>query len=104
MTTAQQKKIRELLNKYNDVLLHSMRLAIAEDFINLMILNCDDSAFELKDLMSNKEVFYNTIMKEFLKKNSSSVVSQLRSMDEPFEIKKNSRARSTQRKKNDNRN
>jgi hypothetical protein len=70
-----------------------MRLAIAEDFINLMILNRADSEFELQDLLKNKEQFYNTIMKEFLKKNSSSVVSQLRSMDEPFEIRKKSRSK-----------
>ena len=97
MTAGQEKKIRELLNKYNDVLLHSMRLAIAEDFINLMILNRADSEFELQDLLKNKEQFYNTIMKEFLKKNSSSVVSQLRSMDEPFELSKKSKRSKTRK-------
>ena len=97
MTSRQEKKIRELLNKYNDVLLHSMRLAIAEDFINLMILNRDDSDFELQGLMENKELFYNTIMKEFLKRNSSSVIAQLRSMDEPFELSKKSKRSRTRK-------
>lgn len=83
MTKAQQIKITGLVDKYNDVLLQSMRLAVAEDLINLMLLNRDDSDFELKDLLHDKEVFYNYILKEFLKKNSSSVVSELRKMEDP---------------------
>lgn len=84
MTDNQQQKIKELINKYNDILLNSMRLAIAEDFINLMLLNRDDSAFELKDLMQNKNEFYNSVMKEFLKKNSSSVLDELKTMEDPL--------------------
>ena len=49
------------------------------------------------NLLKNKEQFYNTIMKEFLKKNSSSVVSQLRSMDEPFELSKKSKRSKTRK-------
>jgi hypothetical protein len=99
MTTNQEKKLRDLLDKYNDVLLHSMRIAIAEDFINLMIQNRDDIEFELKDLLKNKDILYNVIMKEFLKRNSSSVVTQLRSMDEPFEIKKKAKTKTSSKKK-----
>jgi hypothetical protein len=85
MTSYQEIKIRELVEKYNDILLHSMRLAVAEDLINLMILNKDDSDFELKELLKDKTSFYNLILKEFLKKNSSSVLSELRDMDDPLE-------------------
>lgn len=83
MKKSQQIKITKLVEKYNDVLLHSMRLAVAEDLINLMLLNRDDAEFELKDLMQDKEAFYNYILKEFLKKNSSSVVDELKKMDDP---------------------
>ena len=66
--------------KYNDILLVSMRLAIAEDFVNLMLLNRDDTDFILKDLFNNKEDFNKLIVKEFLKRNSSSVTHELKSM------------------------
>lgn len=90
MTNSQEDKIRMLVDKYNDILLHSMRLAIAEDLINLMLLNKDDKDFELKDLLNDKEAFYNFIMKEFLKKNSSSVAGELGKMEDPVRsIKKN---------------
>ncbi len=85
MNPHQEKKVRELVEKYNDVLLHSMRLAVAEDLINLMILNKEDHDFELKELLNDKTSFYNLILKEFLKKNSSSVISELRDMDDPLE-------------------
>jgi hypothetical protein len=89
MTDLQQIKLASLVEKYNDILLHSMRLAVAEDLINLMLLNRDDTDFELKNLLDDKEAFYNFILKEFLKKNSSSVASQLRNMDDPTELLKN---------------
>ena len=68
MTPKQEAKIKELVDKYNDILLVSMKLAVAEDLINLMILNRDDSEFVMKDLFENKEDFYNIIMKEFLER------------------------------------
>ena len=80
MTTTQQQKIKELVSKYNDILLNSMRLAVAEDFINLMLLNRDDKEFELKNLMEDKNDFYNSILKEFMKQNSSSVLDDLKKM------------------------
>ena len=39
MTPQQEDKITELIRKYNDILLISMRLAVAEDFLNLLIDN-----------------------------------------------------------------
>ena len=88
MTTIQQQKIKKLVSKYNDILLNSMRLAVAEDFINLMLLNREDSEFELKNLMEDKNDFYNAILKEFMKQNSSSVLEDLKKMEDPtFGIK-----------------
>jgi hypothetical protein len=82
MTKKQEEKIKTLLTKYNDILLVSMRLAVAEDFTNLIILNKDDTDFELRELLQNKDDFTNHVMKEFLKQNSSSVVNELSSMQE----------------------
>ena len=81
MNAEQEQKIKDLISKYNDILLVSMRLAIAEDFVNLMLLNRDDSEFVLKDLFQNKEEFNKLIMKEFLKKNSSTVIQELKFME-----------------------
>ncbi len=83
MTKSQEKKIKALIEKYNDILLISMRLAVTEDFVNLILLNRDDSEFELKDLIADKEAFYNLVMKEFLKNNSSVVVNELKLMEDP---------------------
>ena len=78
MTPQQEDKITELIRKYNDILLISMRLAVAEDFMNLLILNRDDQEFELNDLLDNKEELTNHIMKQFLKFNSSPILEELR--------------------------
>jgi len=83
MTPDQQHKISELIEKYNAVLLNSMRLAVAEDFINLIVLNRDDSDFELTEFLKDKEHYYQFILKEFLRLNSSSVTSELRKMEDP---------------------
>ena len=78
-----------LLKKYNDILLVSMRLAVAEDFTGLVILNKDDTDFELSKLLQNKDEFSNYVLKEFLKNNSNSVTSELGKMDElKFNIQK----------------
>ncbi len=84
MNAEQEQKIKDLISKYNDILLVSMRLAIAEDFVNLILLNRDDSEFVLKDLFQNKEEFNKLIMKEFLKKNSSTVIQELKFMENPL--------------------
>lgn len=86
MTQNQQEKIKTLLEKYNDILLVSMRLAVAEDFTELIILNKDDSDFELSELLQNKDEFSNYIMKEFFKQNSNPITSKLGEMDE-FKLK-----------------
>ena len=89
MTKKQEDKIKQLLNKYNDILLVTMKLAIAEDFTNLIIVNNDDSDFELNSLLKNKEYYSNYIIREFLKQNSSSITKELSSMDEKkFSIRK----------------
>lgn len=92
MTPEQEEKFKELIVKYNDILLNSMRLAVAEDLINLIILNKDDCDFKLKDTLQNKEELNQFILKEFLKQNSSSVVHELKKMDERIpKIKKSSK-------------
>ena len=89
MTLEQEVKIKELIEKYNDILLVSMRLAVSEDFMNLMLLNRDDTDFILKDLFKNKEDFSRLLMKEFLKKNSTSVLQDLKHMEnDPKGIRK----------------
>ena len=96
MTPKQEEKITELIRKYNDILLISMRLAVAEDFLNLLILNRDDQEFELNDLLENKEALTNHIMKQFLKFNSSPILEELR--NQPTSTPK-MRKKSTIRKK-----
>uniref|UniRef100_UPI00404AE355 hypothetical protein n=1 Tax=Fluviicola sp. TaxID=1917219 RepID=UPI00404AE355 len=63
-----------------------MRLAVAEDFTNLIVLNHDDSNFVLANLLKDKEQFNAFVFKEFMKNNSSSVIEELKTMDEPFEL------------------
>ena len=82
MTEEQQLKVKELLEKYNDILLVSMRLAVAEDFVNLIIQNKDDTDFSLSNLLEDKQALSDYIMREFLKQNSSSVVGELSKMEE----------------------
>ena len=77
MTEEQQMKVKELLEKYNDILLVSMRLAVAEDFVNLIIQNRDDTDFSLSNLLEDKQALSDYIMREFLKQNSSSVVGRV---------------------------
>ena len=82
MTGIQEDKISKLIEKYNDILMVSMRLSISEDFVNLIIANRDDTDFELSNLLKDKDAFSNYIMKEFLKQNGSSVTKELRGMKE----------------------
>lgn len=82
MTEDQEQLIDQLLAKYNPILLESMRLAVAEDFINLIIVNKEDTEFKLSELMEDKSNLTNYIFKQFLKQNSSSVVKDLKRMPE----------------------
>lgn len=79
------QKIQELVSKYNDVLLNSMSIALAEDLINLIVVNADDKEFKLQELVKDKTAFRALVTKEFLKQNSGSVLSDLRSMENEFE-------------------
>lgn len=82
MTRNQEDKIKKLLEKYNDILLVSMKLAVAEGFTNLVILNKDDNEFELNSLLKDKEQYSNYIMRAFLRQNSSPVIKELPKMSE----------------------
>ena len=84
MTLSQEDKIKQLLEKYNDILLESMRLAVSEDLINLIIVNRDDSDFELNKLIQEKRAFSNYVLKQFFKQNNSSVLKDLGTMKEPI--------------------
>jgi hypothetical protein len=87
MTQDQEQKIKQLINKYNDILLISMKLAVTEDFLNLILLNRDDSSFELRDLIQDKKAFSDLVMKEFMRKNGSVVLDDLKKMEDPLKTK-----------------
>ena len=70
MTQDQSARIDELLLKYNDVLLNSMRLALTEDLIGLIILNREDENFELSELLKDKTALSNYVTGRFFKKNN----------------------------------
>jgi hypothetical protein len=80
--------IKSLIEKYNDVLVHSMGIAISEDLIGLIISNQEDSDFELKNFINKKEEFRQFVVKEFFKHNNKTIVSELRGMEEGFVAKK----------------
>ena len=95
-------KVKELLQKYNDILVHSMSIALTEDFINLIVVNSDDVNFELQELTKDKSAFRVLITKEFLKLNSGSVLSELKTMEEGFtyNMEKRKNLKSSQKKLN----
>jgi len=78
----QKRKIQQLIKKYNDILLESMKNAVAEDLFNLIVLNNDDKEGELRNTIKNKTEFKTMVMKEFLKYNGSQVTSELSTMRE----------------------
>tara|TARA_B100000795_G_C22675004_1_gene389419 strand:- start:382 stop:561 length:180 start_codon:yes stop_codon:yes gene_type:complete len=47
-------KIKDLLEMYNDILAHSMNMAITQGFINLVVVNIDAVNFELQKLTKDK--------------------------------------------------
>ena len=47
-------KIKDLLEIYNDILAHSMNMAITQDFINLVVVNIDAVNCELQKLTKDK--------------------------------------------------
>ncbi|MFT4899923.1 MAG: hypothetical protein ACI9U0_001723 [Flavobacteriales bacterium] len=80
--------------------MHSMSIALTEDFINLIVVNSDDVNFELQELTKDKSAFRVLITKEFLKLNSGSVMSELKTMDEGFtsNMEKKKNLKSSQKK------
>lgn len=84
MTQEQSARIDELLLKYNDVLLNSMRLALTEDLIGLIILNREDENFELSELLKDKTTLSNYVTGRFLKQNSGGVLHDLGKFEDPL--------------------
>ena len=80
--------IKFLIEKYNNVLIHSMEIAISEDLINLIISNREDADFELKDFINRKKEFKQFVVKEFFKLNKKTVLSDLSRMEEEFVAKR----------------
>lgn len=82
MTDLEKQKIKMLIEKYNPVLLESVRNALTEDLFNLIIVNRDDSDFELSHLLRDRTALKRTIMHEFIRLNHSPVTSKLGEMEE----------------------
>ena len=80
--------IKFLIEKYNNVLIHSMEIAISEDLISLIISNREDADFELKDFINRKKEFKQFVVKEFFKLNKKTVLSDLSRMEEEFVAKR----------------
>ncbi|MDA9262209.1 hypothetical protein N9P55_00400 [bacterium] len=82
-------KIKELVLKYNDILLESIRIALSEDLVNLIIANQDDKDFDLLEFINQKKEFKNFVLSEFLKNNSNPLAKELSKMEEKkFNLKK----------------
>jgi len=84
MDTQSKNYVKALVNKYNEVLLHSMSIAVAEDLINLIVVNGDDKNFKLSPLIKDQQVFRLFVTNEFLRYNSNSVLNELKGMDDNF--------------------
>lgn len=76
------RKVAKLVLKYNEVLKESMRNVVAEDLVNLIIVNGDDKEFELKDMISKKAKFKEMVFREFMRLNSNVVTKELSEMEE----------------------
>jgi uncharacterized protein YkvS len=83
MNQFKQARLKKLIEKYNEVLLNTMASAISEDLLNLIIVNEDDKDFELNEFINNRIEYKEFVMREFFKVNSSSVIDDLKLMDEP---------------------
>ena len=78
----EKEKIKQLILKYNDILLESIRIALSEDLTNLIVSNQEDEEFDLIEFMRNKKEFKNFVLTEFLKNNSNPLVNELSKMEE----------------------
>ena len=64
-----------------------MSIALAEDLINLIVVNGEDRDFELLDMMKERKQFREFVTAEFLRMNSNHVLKDLKSMEEEFSPK-----------------
>ena len=87
MNQTDKELIKLLLKKYNEILLHSMSIAISEDLINLIIVNSEDKDFKLIELMKDRLKFREFVTTEFIKLNNRSILKDLKNMDENFSSK-----------------
>ena len=82
MTTSEQHKLKALIKKYNPILHESISNALTEDLYNLIIVNGDDTNFELKNLLADKTELKTFIMQEFVKLNNQPITAELKNMEE----------------------
>jgi len=82
MKISEQHKLKSLITKYNPILRESIQNALTEDLFNLIIVNGDDKDFELKNILSNKEVLKEFVMREFIQLNNQPITAELKNMDE----------------------
>lgn len=83
MTPDEKEKIKALIQKYNPILKESIEIALVEDLFNLIIVNRDDTDFELKELLKDKKQLKKFVMMEFIRLNIKPLTSDLKHMDEP---------------------
>ena len=93
MNVKEKAQVKFLIKKYNEVLLHSMSIAVTEDLINLIVVNGDDTDFQLSKLMKDQQAFKLFVINEFMKNNSNSVLDELKFMDDDFTSKMMNRKR-----------
>jgi hypothetical protein len=77
-----KEKLAALVAKYNDVLYESFKITLAEDLVNLIIVNQEDQNFDLRTLMSQKSDFKEFVIREFFKNNYKPVTKNLSKMEE----------------------
>lgn len=82
MTSKEEHKIKQLIEKYNSVLSESMACSLTEDLFNLIIVNRDDTDFELAELLKDKENLKAFVLKEFIRLNNQPITSELKEMEE----------------------
>jgi len=81
-----KQKVSELIGKYNDILLESMKLALSEDLVNLIIVNKDDKDFDLKNFIKNRKEFKSYVLREFFKQNSTPLKGLSKMEEKRFSI------------------
>lgn len=84
MNSKEKEQVKLLIKKYNEVLLHSMSIAVTEDLINLIVVNRDDEYFQLSELMKKQQAFRLFVTNEFMKNNANPLLNELKSMDDNF--------------------